>query len=422
MDPGVSPLSAWQTEIWLAMQLADTGSAFNLPMRVRVHGEVSVERLHEAFAAVCEDNEQLRTVIDADAPLQHVLTGMPAAGDSTPGDPREAERIFAAMAGEPFALGGPLLRFAYARHDEPAVELLLVVHHLVFDGTSQKLLVDSLAERCAGQPVRSGCLPYADYAARNRAGLAPATAVRPWSAALAALRASAVQGAARFGPLDWVQFRLSGPVLERFKSERRRLGCSVAELWLASFAAAVRAGGSAVPIVRLGVDARPDGFAATMGNFTNVLPLVAPSSRSLEARIAEAKTSFGWAKAAKADASGELLAREDRAALSSAPIMTHRRFARAVRAGGCTVTADAFVPTRTAKAPFVLQSIDYGDEVALRLEFDARAIGAGQRRAVASAFADDLALLGIAPDVTACADGMPDERDAGERPMSNTRR
>jgi hypothetical protein len=390
-----TPLSTCQAEIWLAMQLEDTGSAFNLPMRIRACGDVDVARLHEAFVSVLLDHEQLRTVVDADAPVQRV-TADAAPGGPALVEPGDADGAFEAMAGEPFALGGPLYRFAYVRHDESNVELLLAVHHLIFDGTSQKLFVDAIAERYANGRSGGGGPSYAAYAAQRHDGVR-SVLVPAWSAALATLRAAEAQATERFGALQWVQFLLSGPVLERLKDERRALGCSLAELWLALFSSATQAAGSVVPVIRLGIDSRPSRFLATIGNFTNVLPLPAPSLQRLDARIGEAKTALEWAKAAKAEPIGTLLAREDRAALSSAPMMTHRRFSRSAIAGGCVMTADPFVPVRTAKAPLVLQSIDYGDEVAVRLEFDSRALGIAQRGAVVARFKDELSQLGLFP-------------------------
>ncbi|HEY0783847.1 MAG TPA: condensation domain-containing protein, partial [Thermoanaerobaculia bacterium] len=201
------PLSFAQERLWFLDRLQSheqAGNAvYNLPLVLRLEGEVDLPALAAAFAAIVRRHEGLRTVFperdgepvqevrpadDAPWPLPEIdLSALP------PGV-REvvARREAAALAALPFSLAdGPLLRtalFALAQGDH----LLLVdMHHIVSDGWSMGVLLrevaalygaareGSAAARPAGSAGNGGssglpALPiqYADFAVWQRAWLA----------------------------------------------------------------------------------------------------------------------------------------------------------------------------------------------------------------------------------------------------------
>jgi len=399
---GRSPLSPWQAEIWLAMQLLDTRSAFNLATRIRVFGTVDIERLRRAIAVVYNENEQLRTIVSADVPEQFVTSAPPNAWPLSCAD---ADETLNDMLGQAFGLEMPLQSFSIQDCQQTDIELIFVVHHLVFDGRSQQLLFDALVHSYLGGDSHADSSAYLRYASGPHDSMEDGAGPN-WDVALAELRMNRYSHAEGFGDLRWTRFILRRRAYDVLKQKRQQLGCTFAELLFVLFSSSANATDMDFPIIRMGVDSRPPEFRNTIGNFTNTLPVRIPVRKSLEARIDEARHTFDWLKRAKATSIGTMLAHADRRALSNMPMMTHRRFARVILADGCAFEANPSIPTLAAKAPLMLQSIDYGDEVALRFEFDSRVLDLAHRNQVIAGFEEELQAIGIQAEEIDKTDGL----------------
>ncbi|WP_330301225.1 non-ribosomal peptide synthetase [Streptomyces sp. NBC_00503] len=172
--PDTVPLSPAQRRLWFLGRFEDAGGNYNLPMAVRISGELNVSALRAALADVVARHESLRTVFpDTDgSPHQHVLD--PA--DAVPALPvigvadDELDRALAAASGKEFDLTRdlPLRARLFARGGTEYV-LLLVVHHIAADGWSMAPLARDLSDayraRRAGHAPAWEPLPvqYADY-------------------------------------------------------------------------------------------------------------------------------------------------------------------------------------------------------------------------------------------------------------------
>ncbi|MEW5928740.1 MAG: amino acid adenylation domain-containing protein, partial [Gemmatimonadota bacterium] len=149
-EPGVGsfPLSPGQRALWFLHRLAPESAAYNLAAAVRVRGPLDAGLLGEAFARVAERHSALRTVLDAEEPVQRVL-GRPdtplaerdAAGWSDGGLRRGLEE----EAGRPFGFAdGPPLRAHLFRGAEGGDVLLFAAHHAVLDFRSLEIVFDEL--------------------------------------------------------------------------------------------------------------------------------------------------------------------------------------------------------------------------------------------------------------------------------------
>ncbi|MEH6542177.1 MAG: amino acid adenylation domain-containing protein, partial [Halopseudomonas sp.] len=153
-------LSCVQQGLWSLQVGRPSMTAYNVPLGLRVPKDVSEPRLAAAFAAVIR--------------RWPVLGGHVEVRDKLPRLIPNAEGIafeiveqadLAELASVPFDVSqGPLLRGYFVQ--DPGV-LLLVVHHLVFDGVSIGLLLDCFIEAYEGQTF-SPCLP-SGYLAFNTA-------------------------------------------------------------------------------------------------------------------------------------------------------------------------------------------------------------------------------------------------------------
>ncbi|HEX6293266.1 MAG TPA: amino acid adenylation domain-containing protein, partial [Herpetosiphonaceae bacterium] len=185
-DEGALPLSFAQQRLWFLDQLQPGGTLHSIPCVVRLRGRLDHAALERSLGAIVERHEVLRTSFGYDAvaaqPFQQIAPPSPVAlpvlplaedvGDDT------VPAVIAEIVRQPFDLQrGPLWRAALFRHDPRDHILVLVIHHSVFDGWSQGVLLRELGELYPGfvqdQPVTLPALPiqYADFAHWQRAWL-----------------------------------------------------------------------------------------------------------------------------------------------------------------------------------------------------------------------------------------------------------
>ncbi|NPD30072.1 condensation domain-containing protein, partial [Corallococcus exiguus] len=180
------PLSFAQQRLWLIDQLEPGSLAYNIPTALRMQGTVDVAALEQAFRALIERHEPLRTTFAPrqPEPVQVIHTtvdfSLPVVDLSALGEAalEESRRLASAEAVRPFDLTrGPLLRAQLLRLAPTEHVLLLTMHHIVSDGWSMGVLVRELV--AFYEAFREGRSPsvaplpvqYADYAVWQRSWL-----------------------------------------------------------------------------------------------------------------------------------------------------------------------------------------------------------------------------------------------------------
>ena len=180
-------LSYAQRRMSFLWQLDPQGAAYNLPMAVRLKGELDRAALQQAFDRLVARHESLRTrlrtqgehlyqeVVAAQAVVivEHDLTALAVAQ-------REARvaALAEAEAQAPFnLLQGPLLRVTLLQLATDEHVLLLTLHHIVADGWSLNVLIDEFVRlydaACQRTEATLPALPiqYRDYALWQRSWL-----------------------------------------------------------------------------------------------------------------------------------------------------------------------------------------------------------------------------------------------------------
>ena len=181
---GALPLSFSQERLWFLDRLEALGSAYNVPVAVRLSGDLDVDALALSFSELVRRHEVLRTTFSevegravqvigeaSGVSLTPVdLSGLPAADRED-----EVERLVEEESGLPFDLAvGPLLRVGLLRLGDAEHVLLVTLHHIVTDGWSMGVLVGEVASLyeaySKGEPSPLPELPiqYADYTVWQR--------------------------------------------------------------------------------------------------------------------------------------------------------------------------------------------------------------------------------------------------------------
>ncbi|HEY0734132.1 MAG TPA: amino acid adenylation domain-containing protein [Herpetosiphonaceae bacterium] len=186
------PLSFAQERLWFLDRLAPGASAYNLPLMLRLAGQLDYAALQQSAHLLGQRHETLRTTfptvdglpVQVIAPTQQIavplvdLSAEPAAEQSA-----AVARLVAAEVDRPFDLAqGPLLRLTLFRLSEHEHRLLLVMHHIIGDGWSLRVYIGDLMDlyracvkHAAGgnpEPMASPLpelpIQYADFAAWQR--------------------------------------------------------------------------------------------------------------------------------------------------------------------------------------------------------------------------------------------------------------
>ncbi|HEY9475610.1 MAG TPA: condensation domain-containing protein, partial [Mycobacteriales bacterium] len=184
-DAGPAPLSYQQEQLWFMDQMVPGLAAYNVPLSLRLTGELDIDRVRAALSTVVGRHETLRTtfvVRDDGVPVQVVappgeidlpVVVVPAGTDVAVLADAETAR--------PFDLEhGPLLRARLFRVGPGDHLLTMTAHHIVSDGWSTPALLGEFAETLAASiDGRAPTLPelpvqYGDFASWQRRRLAGA--------------------------------------------------------------------------------------------------------------------------------------------------------------------------------------------------------------------------------------------------------
>jgi hypothetical protein len=182
--PGPCPLSFPQQRLWFLDQWRPGSPVYNAALPMRVRGPLDDTALEAALASVVQRHEVLRTVVRTvdDGPVQIVLDGRPfrlERVELSAVDPSEREHegleLLRRNARRPFDLAEDLmLRATLVRFSDDDHLLQLEEHHIAFDGWSDGLLFEEVAElyaaRLEGRDPELPELPiqYGDFAAWQR--------------------------------------------------------------------------------------------------------------------------------------------------------------------------------------------------------------------------------------------------------------
>jgi amino acid adenylation domain-containing protein/FkbH-like protein len=174
-----SPLSFAQQRLWFLDQLEPNSPLYNVPTVARLTGPLDVAALERALWSIVARHESLRTRFEChgETPAQ-VINPQPLFKLRTidPADRAEADQLILQEVRRPFNLTDPggLMRATLLRLNAGEHLLVLVLHHIVADEWSLKVLFRELAEfykaQLDGCPCRLPELPiqYADYALWQR--------------------------------------------------------------------------------------------------------------------------------------------------------------------------------------------------------------------------------------------------------------
>ncbi len=176
------PLSFAQQRLWFMDQVNPGSPFYNISNVLELKGRLNVPALLKAIHFVAQRHESFRTrfCVDQGEPYQCIvaeprleINKLDDAGKS----PSEIKEHIKKLVHAPFDLKeDPLFRVTLIKYDETFHRLVLVLHHIISDGWSMKLMFQELAQSYRSftngeRPTLSPrSIDYTDYAAFQRKG------------------------------------------------------------------------------------------------------------------------------------------------------------------------------------------------------------------------------------------------------------
>jgi amino acid adenylation domain-containing protein len=183
---GPLPCTYQQEGLWFLHQLDPASATYHIPFALRLRGDLDIAALERAMHALAARHEALRTRFTEDDGRPRQVVGPPPPATALPVTALTEDGLedwVTAQASRPFNLAtGPVFRTALARLAPADHALILVVHHIVADGWSARILAGELSAlydaEAAAPGSGPGILPPlrvqpADHAAWQRAWLDP---------------------------------------------------------------------------------------------------------------------------------------------------------------------------------------------------------------------------------------------------------
>ncbi len=184
---GELELSFAQQRLWFLMQVMPGNTSYNIPMALRMRGELDLEALKRSIREIVRRHEVLRTrfetvngrprqIIEPEIDLDLEVVDL----ESVAAAERDEAllRLAVEEAQKPFDLEkGPMVRVGLVRVGEQDHALLMTMHHIVSDAVSTAVAVRELTALYAAyrerkeSPLQELAIQYADYAAWQRGWL-----------------------------------------------------------------------------------------------------------------------------------------------------------------------------------------------------------------------------------------------------------
>ncbi|MEV0732761.1 amino acid adenylation domain-containing protein [Polymorphospora sp. NPDC050346] len=283
--PRLGPASAAQHGLWFTERIGAAGSAYHMPLPVRLSGALDADALADACDAVVRRHPVLAYAFDdTDGELALVAAGPPRLTRREV-RPADVAAVVRAETLRPFDLRrGPLVRFTLLGLAPTEHLLLVVAHHLVFDGGSKDVLLRELAAAygarvtgATGAPIPP--VPYAGHAADEAARIAATlpAAREFWADRWREPAPVVLPGLTRVPdgvePGEAVEFDLTPARRSALAGCADRSGHTRFEVLLAAVQAVLHRYGNAAPTVAVDLGTRTAATRDAIGLFVNELPV-----------------------------------------------------------------------------------------------------------------------------------------------------
>ncbi|MGH1438083.1 MAG: condensation domain-containing protein, partial [Lewinella sp.] len=158
--------SSAQKRLYFLNQFNPESLAYNMPQFVKLHGEVDIEKMESVFKKLIDHHESFRTsfqIIDGQL-VQIILEEVDFTLDYFEAEPTEAQPIVDDFIKAFDLMHPPLLRVGLIKTGQQEYILMVDMHHIISDGTSQGNLIKDFMVLYGGEELSRIRLQYKDFA------------------------------------------------------------------------------------------------------------------------------------------------------------------------------------------------------------------------------------------------------------------
>jgi tyrocidine synthetase III len=168
------PLTSAQLRLFILQRMDLNSTAYNLPIILRLEGNLNQIKLKEVFIQLIQRQESFRTsfIMDNQIPRQRIHKVVPFDIDIQILAEEDSQEIQASVNRfiSPFDLSqAPLLRVRLMELAESNFIFMVDMHHIITDGTSRAVLMQEFMALYQDQPLPPLKLRYRDYACWQQA-------------------------------------------------------------------------------------------------------------------------------------------------------------------------------------------------------------------------------------------------------------
>lgn len=146
------PLTSAQLRFWLLCQMPEVNKAYNIPFTIKLKGNLNIELLNDAFEALIQRHETLRTsfIQNSDGEIKQQIQSVDTIDfnlDLITLDTQDSlSDAISKFNEQSFDLTqAPLIKGCLIKINDTSFYLSIIVHHIVFDGHSLQVLMKDVS-------------------------------------------------------------------------------------------------------------------------------------------------------------------------------------------------------------------------------------------------------------------------------------
>lgn len=158
-------MSATQKRLYIIEQMGTSGTTYNIPLVFHINGKLDEKRFKQAFTELCKRHDSLRThfLTKGEEFLQIVDDAADIELECFEGEYDKIDEFCYAFI-RPFDLSkAPLMRVGLNKRNEKETDLILDLHHIIYDEGCEKTLFSELTKLYRGEELEEKEIQYIDY-------------------------------------------------------------------------------------------------------------------------------------------------------------------------------------------------------------------------------------------------------------------
>lgn len=163
--PLTYPASSEQIRLYTISKVHEEVLAYNLPILIKIEGEVSIDQLKESLKMLVRNHESLRTTFSFEGStlFQIVHSELPIEIEHLLLKEENVDDVIKAQVKKFNLESDPLFRFKIYEIAASKTYVFMDFHHVIVDGVSLEILLEEFKNTITNKPLKRAEISYRDY-------------------------------------------------------------------------------------------------------------------------------------------------------------------------------------------------------------------------------------------------------------------